>query len=120
MNGLHEVETIYTSTAVMIARRELGDREKGRILERLLLRIDAVMKAASYKYIMFNLPVEYVQEVSALIGGLKSPTVTPLLETGWVSVQSVVAEDRFWDVFEQLKALGAQGILVTPIEKMTE
>lgn len=120
MNGLHEVETIYTSTAVMIACRELGDSEKGRILERLLLRIDAVMKAASYKYIMFNLPVEYVQEVSALIGGLKSPTVTPLLETGWVSVQSVVAEDRFWDVFEQLKALGAQGILVTPIEKMTE
>jgi len=120
MNGLHEVEAIYTSTAVMIARRELGGSEKERILERLLLRIDAVMQAASYKYIMFNLPVEHVEQVSALIGALKSPTVTPLLEAGWVSVQSVVAEDRFWDVFEQLKDLGAQGILVTPIEKMTE
>lgn len=120
MNGLHEVEAIYTSTAVMIARRELGGSEKERILDRLLLRIDAVMQAASYKYIMFNLPVEHVEQVSLLIGALKSPTVTPLLETGWVSVQSVVAEDRFWDVFEQLKDLGAQGILVTPIEKMAE
>ena len=67
-----------------------------------------------------SLPVEHVQQVSALIGGLKSPTVTPLLSEGWVSVQSVVGEDRFGDVFEQLKELGAQGILVTPIEKMTE
>jgi ATP phosphoribosyltransferase len=120
MNGLREVETIYTSTAVMIGRPEMGNAAKEAILERLLLRIDAVMKATSYKYIMFNLPVEHVQQVSALIGGLKSPTVTPLLSEGWVSVQSVVGEDRFWDVFEQLKELGAQGILVTPIEKMTE
>ncbi|MDY0303828.1 MAG: ATP phosphoribosyltransferase [Sphaerochaeta sp.] len=120
MNGLREVETIYTSTAVMIGRPEMGSTAKEAILERLLLRIDAVMKATSYKYIMFNLPVEHVQQVSALIGGLKSPTVTPLLSEGWVSVQSVVGEDRFWDVFEQLKELGAQGILVTPIEKMTE
>ncbi|HPZ15737.1 MAG TPA: ATP phosphoribosyltransferase [Sphaerochaeta sp.] len=120
MNGLREVETIYTSTAVMIGRPEMGNAAKEAILDRLLLRIDAVMKATSYKYIMFNLPVEHVQQVSALIGGLKSPTVTPLLSEGWVSVQSVVGEDRFWDVFEQLKELGAQGILVTPIEKMTE
>lgn len=120
MNGLREVEQIYTSTAVMIGRKTMDRDEKRAILERLLLRIDAVMKAASYKYIMFNLPVEHIKAVSDLIGGLKSPTVTPLLEEGWVSMQSVVAEDRFWDVFEQLKALGAQGILVTPIEKMTE
>ncbi|MDX9914691.1 MAG: ATP phosphoribosyltransferase [Sphaerochaeta sp.] len=120
MNGLHEVETVYTSTAVMIGRPLTDNRDKEAILQRLLLRIDAVMKAASYKYIMFNLPTDRVEAVSALIGGLKSPTVTPLLEAGWVSVQTVVAEDRFWDVFEQLKDLGAQGILVTPIEKMTE
>ncbi len=119
MNGLREVEQVYHSTAVMIGRRELS-KEKETILDRLLLRIDAVMRAASYKYIMFNLPEAHVLAVSELIGGMKSPTVTPLLEKGWVSVQSVVAEDRFWDVFEQLKELGAQGILVTPIEKLAE
>lgn len=119
MNGLREVEQVYHSTAVMIGRRDLS-KEKETILDRLLLRIDAVMRAASYKYIMFNLPEAHVLAVSELIGGMKSPTVTPLLEKGWVSVQSVVAEDRFWDVFEQLKELGAQGILVTPIEKLAE
>ncbi|NMA22371.1 MAG: ATP phosphoribosyltransferase [Spirochaetales bacterium] len=119
MNGLQEVEAIYTSTAVMIGRKGLNGG-KDAILQRLLLRIDAVMKASSYKYIMFNLPKEQVKAASDLIGGMKSPTVTPLLEEGWVSLQSVVAEDRFWDVFEQLKELGAQGILVTPIEKLTE
>lgn len=120
MNGLREVETVYTSTAVMVGRRDLGSAEREAILKRLVIRIDAVMQAFSYKYIMFNLPSEHVQQVSAIIGGMKSPTVTPLLEEGWVSVQSVVSEDAFWEVFEQLKELGAQGILVTPIEKMTE
>ncbi|HNZ94746.1 MAG TPA: ATP phosphoribosyltransferase, partial [Sphaerochaeta sp.] len=87
---------------------------------RLLLRIDAVMKASSYKYVIFNLPEAQLEAVAAVVGGMKSPTVTKLMETGWVSVQIVVAEDTFWEVFEQLKALGAQGILVTAIEKMTE
>ena len=120
MNGLKEVETIYRSTAVMIARKEMGSQLKEEILTRLLLRIDAVMQAASYKYVIFNLPEGQLEAVAAVIGGMKSPTVTKLMEKGWVSVQSVVAEDTFWEVFEQLKALGAQGILVTPIEKMTE
>ncbi len=120
MNGLKEVETIYRSTAVMIARKEMGSNVKEEILTRLLLRIDAVMQAASYKYVIFNLPEGQLEAVAAVIGGMKSPTVTKLMEKGWVSVQSVVAEDTFWEVFEQLKALGAQGILVTPIEKMTE
>lgn len=120
MNGLREVEKIYTSTAVMIGRKKMGNGEKGAILDRLMLRIDAVMKAASYKYVIFNLPEEHLDQVAGIVGGMKSPTVTRLMEKGWVSVQTVVAEDLFWDVFEQLKALGAQGILVTPIEKMTE
>ncbi|MGE4584624.1 MAG: ATP phosphoribosyltransferase [Sphaerochaeta sp.] len=120
MNDLKEVEAVYTSTAVMIGRKEMGNGEKETILKRLLLRIDAVMKAASYKYVLFNLPEEHLAQVADIVGGMKSPTVTRLMETGWVSVQTVVAEDTFWDVFEQLKALGAQGILVTPIEKMTE
>ena len=120
MNGLREVEAIYTSTAVMISRKTLGSEEKVQVLKRLILRIDAVMRASSYKYVIFNLPEEHLDQVSHIVGGMKSPTVTRLMEKGWVSVQTVVAEDTFWDVFEQLKALGAQGILVTPIEKMTE
>lgn len=120
MNGLREVESIYTSTAVMIGRKQLGCEQKEEILKRLMLRIDAVMRASSYKYVIFNLPEEHLDQVAHIVGGMKSPTVTKLMEVGWVSVQIVVAEDTFWDVFEQLKALGAQGILVTPIEKMTQ
>lgn len=120
MNGLKEVETIYRSSAVLIARNELGSEVKKEVLRRFLLRLDAVMHATSYKYVIFNLPEVQLEAVAKVIGGMKSPTVTKLLEPGWVSVQSVVAEDTFWEVFEQLKVLGAQGILVTPIEKMTE
>ena len=120
MNGLKEAQAIYTSTAVMIGRKRMGSSEKEAILQRLMLRIDAVMRATSFKYVIFNLPEEHLDQVAHIVGGMKSPTVTRLMEAGWVSVQTVVAEDTFWDVFEQLKALGAQGILVTPIEKMTE
>ncbi|MDC7246644.1 MAG: ATP phosphoribosyltransferase [Sphaerochaetaceae bacterium] len=118
-NGLKEVEPIYTSTAVMIAHPGLDDLKRG-ILDRLLLRLDAVMKAADYKYIMFNLPKEHLDEVASIIGGMKSPTVTPLLDENWVSVQTVVHEQRFWDALEKLKELKAMGILVTSIEKMAD
>ncbi len=120
-NGLKEVDVLYKSSAVMITRKGLAEEsaEKQLILDRLLLRIDAVMRARHYKYILFNLPTDKVQEVQAIISAAKSPTVTPLLEAGWSSVQTVVQEDDFWDVFEALKALGAQGILVTGIEQMT-
>lgn len=117
-NGLREVETIYRSTAVMIGRQELSDA-KEQILQRLLLRLDAVMKATGYKYVMFNLPQAHLKQVSALVKGMKSPTVTPLLDSSWCAVQTVVHEDEFWDMLEQLKSLGAQGVLVTPIEKMS-
>ncbi|AEC02631.1 ATP phosphoribosyltransferase [Parasphaerochaeta coccoides] len=122
MNGLREVEPLYSSTAVMVSRQGFMSEASPRqvILERLLLRIDSVIRAKSYKYIMFNLPADHVTAVSKIAGGMKSPTVTPLLEEGWVSVQMVVAEDTFWDIFEKLRELGAQGILVTPIEKLTE
>ena len=141
-NGLKEVEPIYTSTAVMLqaptilqkklkeanvqariyeisAHPGLDDLKRG-ILDRLLLRLDAVMKAADYKYIMFNLPKEHLDEVASIIGGMKSPTVTPLLDENWVSVQTVVHEQRFWDALEKLKELKAMGILVTSIEKMAD
>ena len=119
MNGLEEVETIYRSTAILVARKDMA-REKREILDRLLVRIDAVMLARKKKYILFNLPAERTADAAKIIGGLKSPTVTPLLEDGWVSVQSVVEEDRFWSVFEDLRSIGAEGILVMNVEKMTE
>lgn len=119
-NGLKEVECIYRSSAILLGRKEMGDKGKEDVLRRLLLRINAVQRAAGYKYIMFNLPEEHIKEAAAIVGGMKSPTVTRLMDPGWVSVQTVVAEDRFWEVLEQLEAIGAEGILVTAIEKMTE
>ena len=119
MNGLEEAECIYRSSAVMIARRDMP-QEKREILDRLLERIDAVMLARHKKYILFNLPKEKLDEAASIIGGMKSPTVTPLMDEGWISVQSAVDEERFWSVFESLRAIGAEGILVMNIEKMTE
>lgn len=119
MNGLEEAECIYRSSAIMIARPDL-QKEKKAILTRLLERIDAVMLARHQKYILFNLPEEKLEEAARIIGGMKSPTVTPLMDKGWVSVQSAVEEGRFWAVFEELRKLGAEGILVMNIEKMAE
>ena len=82
--------------------------------------MDAVEKAKNKKYILFNLPAERLDEAARIIGGMKSPTVTPLMDKAWLSVQSVVSEDRFWSVFEDLKAIGAEGILVMNIVKMAE
>lgn len=118
-NNLREVEQIYSSTAVLLAHPALP-KEKRSILDRLLLRIDAVLRAEDYKYIMFNLPKEQLEQAATIVGGMKSPTVTPLLDPTWCAVQTVVREDRFWEVLERLKALGAQGILVTAIEKMAD
>ena len=119
MNGLEEAECIYRSSAVMIARSDMDDGKRA-VLSRLLERIDAVMNARHKKYILFNLPEEKLPRAAAALGGMKSPTVTPLMDKGWISVQSAVDEDRFWSVFEELKKLGAEGILVMNIEKMTE
>ncbi|MBN2415034.1 ATP phosphoribosyltransferase [bacterium] len=116
-NGLKEAAVLYRSSAVLIEHRHL-DEEKSALLSRLLLRIEAVMRAADTKYILLNAPDRALDEIVRLIPGMKSPTVTPLAAPGWSSLQSVVPEDAFWHVIEQLKAMGAQGILVVPIEKM--
>ncbi|MFA5467489.1 MAG: ATP phosphoribosyltransferase [Sphaerochaetaceae bacterium] len=118
-NGLKEVERIYTSSAVLIGRKDLST-EKQTLLERLLLRIDAVQKAANYKYIMFNLPKKHLSQVASILGGITSPTVTDLYDSAWCAVQTVINEERFWDTLEELKELGAQGILVTAIEKLAD
>ncbi len=116
-NGLKEVETILTSEAVMISNRNLSDA-KNRILKQLLFRIKAVQAASANKYILLNAPNDSVQQICDILPGMKSPTVLPLAEKGWSSLHSVVREDDFWEIIEQLKKLGAQGILVSPIEKM--
>jgi ATP phosphoribosyltransferase len=117
MNGLKEVEVIMQSQAVLIRNHSL---EKGslQLLEKLLFRIRSVKKAKNNKYILLNAPNDRVQEIIQLLPGMKSPTVLPLAQQGWSSVHSVLSEDTFWDIIEQLKAAGAQGILVVPIEKM--
>lgn len=116
-NGLKEVETILQSQAVLVRNRQLS-AEKQRLLDRLLFRIQAVKKARNNKYILLNAPDEKLQEIIGLLPGMKSPTVLPLAQPGWSSVHSVINENDFWNIIEQLKEAGAQGILVVPIEKM--
>ncbi len=116
-NGLKEVEVILTSEAVIAANKNLS-KENKEILSKLLMRIDAVKAARNNKYIMLNAPNDQLKNIAAVLPGMKSPTIVPLAETGWSSVQSVVNEIEFWEIIEKLKSFGAQGILVVPIEKM--
>lgn len=117
MNGLREVEVVMESEAVLISSYSLAS-EKQAILERLLFRIAAVKNASANKYILLNAPNEVIEQIIRLLPGMKSPTILPLAKAGWSSIHSVVKEDTFWEVIDELKALGAQGILVIPIEKM--
>ncbi len=116
-NGLKEVEVILKSEAVLTANKQLSV-EKLAILEKLLLRINAVKTAKNNKYILLNAPNNQLKNISSLLPGMKSPTIVPLAEEGWSSVQSVVNENDFWEVIERLKQFGAEGIIVLPIEKM--
>lgn len=116
-NGLREVTTILKSQAVIIGNRNLTDRKKD-ILNKLLFRIKAVKSARENKYILLNSPESAIPEICKILPGIKSPTILPLAEKGWYSLHSVVREDEFWERIDQLKAAGAEGILVIPIEKM--
>ena len=116
-NGLKEVEVILKSEAVLAANKNLSEENKA-ILEKLLLRINAVKTAKNNKYIMLNAPNSRLNNIFSLLPGMKSPTVVPLAEEGWSSVQSVVNENDFWEVIEKLQQYQAEGILVLPIEKM--
>jgi ATP phosphoribosyltransferase len=117
MNGLKEVDTILRSQAVLIKNESLNEAQNV-LLNKLLFRIRSVKKAKRTKYVLLNAPNQKLNEIIALLPGMKSPTVLPLAESGWSSVHSVLNEDEFWDKIEQLRAAGAQGILVVPIEKM--
>jgi ATP phosphoribosyltransferase len=117
MNGLQEAEMILKSRTVLIRNDKLSE-EKENLLKKLLFRIQSVKKAKNNKYILLNAPNENLDKIIKLLPGMKSPTVLPLAEQGWSSVHSVLNENDFWEIIEKLKAAGAQGILVIPIEKM--
>ncbi|MEO6719886.1 MAG: ATP phosphoribosyltransferase [Ferruginibacter sp.] len=116
-NGLKEVEVVLRSEAALAANKNLSD-EKKLLLEKLLLRINAVKTAKNNKYILLNAPNHQLPNIFALLPGMKSPTVVALVEEGWSSVQSVINENDFWEVIEKLKEYQAEGIIVLPIEKM--
>jgi ATP phosphoribosyltransferase len=117
MNGLKEVETLLESQAVLVRNKQLNE-EQLKWVDKLLFRIRSVKKAKRNKYILLNAPNDQLPKIFEMLPGMKSPTVLPLAEEGWSSVHSVLSEDEFWEKIEQLKAAGAQGILVVPIEKM--
>ncbi|ASW73709.1 ATP phosphoribosyltransferase [Chryseobacterium piperi] len=116
-NGLRETITLLFSEAVLAKNPNL-DQEKENILNKFLFRIKAVLKAKNSKYILMNVPDEKIEDIAKVLPVLKSPTVIPLAEEGWSSIHSVIDEERFWDVIDELKEKGAQDILIIPIDKM--
>ena len=116
-NGLKEVETIIRSEASIYCNKKLNE-EKRELIKKLIFRIRSVNTAKDYKYILLNVPNEKLEMVCNILPGMKSPTIMPLGEEGWSSIHSVIKEDIFWDVIEQLKDAGAESLLVTDIEKM--
>lgn len=116
-NNLREVEVVMNSEALLIANKNL-DEEKRKILNEMLFRFQAVRNAEDKKYVRMNVPKARMKEIISVLPGLKSPTVIPLADDEWCSVHTVLEEKRFWEIIGKLKDLGAQGILVTPIEKM--
>ncbi len=116
-NGLKEGEIILQSEAVIVANKTLSAAKQA-ILKKLTFRINALQQAQSNKYILLNAPNAKLEKICAILPGMKSPTILPLAQKGWSSVHSVVNENEFWEIIEELKTQGAQGILVVPIEKM--
>jgi ATP phosphoribosyltransferase len=116
-NGLKEVAVLLKSEACIVAGKKIDDELKP-ILEQFLFRVRAVMASRNNKYVLLNAPNEKLPEIEKLLPGMKSPTVMPLVEPGWSSVHSVINENKFWEIIDKLRELGAEGILILPIEKM--
>ncbi len=116
-NGLRETVTILKSEAVLAKNKNLS-AEKLEILNKLVFRIEAVRRSSNTKYILMNVPNDKITEVTNILPVLKSPTIIPLVEEGWSSLHSVIEEKRFWEVIDELKNAGAEGILIVPVEKM--
>jgi ATP phosphoribosyltransferase len=116
-NGLKEVETILLSQAVLIANGALS-AERRAILDKLVFRVKAVLRASNSKYVLLNAPNEAIEKITSILPGMKSPTVVPLANPGWSSIHSVMNENEFWEKIDSLREAGAEGILIIPIEKM--
>lgn len=116
-NNLREVEVVMQSEALLIGNLSM-DEEKHKILNEMLFRFEAVRSAQDKKYVMMNAPKEKIDAITQVLPGIKSPTIIPLADPNWCSIHTVLDEKRFWEIIGKLKELGAQGILVTPIEKM--
>jgi ATP phosphoribosyltransferase len=116
-NGLRETQVMLRSEAVLAKSPKINAAQQ-ELLDKLLFRIKAVLKAKNTKYVLMNLPNNKIDQVSKILPVLKSPTVLPLAEEGWSSLHSVIEEEKFWDVIDELKNAGAEGILIVPIDKM--
>lgn len=116
-NNLHEVEVVMRSEALLIGNKNM-DNEKRSILQEMLFRFEAVHNAEDKKYVRMNVPKARLNDIVSVLPGLKSPTIIPLADEAWCSVHTVLDQKRFWEIIGKLKEMGAQGILVTPIEKM--
>lgn len=116
-NNLKEVEVVTQSEALLIGNKNL-DEDKRAVLDELLFRFKAVKTAEDKKYVLMNIPTNKIKEIVDVLPGIKSPTIMPLATEGWSSIHTVLDEKCFWDIIGKLKSIGAQGILVLPIEKM--
>lgn len=116
-NGLEEQDVVLRSEAVIAASPKI-DAERGEILDRLLFRVKSVLAARNKKYLLMNVPTDKVDGVAAMLPGMRSPTVLPLAEKGWSSVHTVIDETKFWEIIDNLRGAGAEGILIVPIDKM--
>ena len=119
LNDLRQIDTVYTSEAVLVGNlQSLQDRPKRKTIDRLTVRLKAAIAARSYKYIMMNAPRSALDQIERVTPGLKSPTIVELADPDWVAVHAAVQAEMFWDIIERLRELGASEILVTPIESM--
>ena len=118
LNDLRIITEIYDSEAILVANEQSLLNGKSELVNKLLTRFKGVLSAKSYKYVMMNAPQDILPKVIKIVPGLKSPTISPLAKTGWISIQSVIKEEVFWETIEKLKKIGAQGIVVLPIEKI--
>ena len=116
-NNLKEVDTILKSEAVLVSASKLSAGKQS-ILDKLSFRIRSVLNAKDFRYLLLNAPNDKIEEISSVLPGMKSPTVMPLAENGWSSLHTVISQERFWEVIDELKNKGAEGILICPIEKM--
>ncbi len=116
-NNLKEVDTILKSEAVLVSASKLSAGKQS-ILDKLSFRIRSVLNAKDFRYLLLNAPNDKIEEISSVLPGMKSPTVMPLAEKGWSSLHTVISQERFWEVIDELKNKGAEGILICPIEKM--